>query len=153
MKNFKKNASVLVQSLIVLGVTSLMSSCYGNFTLTKKVYQFNGSLGAEPVKTIIMWIASPVYGFTLGADFLVLNSIEYWTGKKIISQNSSEAREMLTQMNGVDYKVIRSEKEIDIEVLNGAEKGQHKVVFLDENSQTWKDSSGQVFAFATPYVQ
>ena len=65
----------------------LMTGCYGPFKLTKKVYNWNGSLddkwGREalfPVMAIL-----PVYSFSIFADTVFFNLIEFWGGDNPIA--------------------------------------------------------------------
>ncbi len=53
MKNqrFRKNIFSLLLAAWILGLTG----CYGSFTLTKKLYTWNGNLGEPAVNTLVMW--------------------------------------------------------------------------------------------------
>lgn len=75
--------------LVFLGATSLQG-CYGSFGLTKKVYQWNGSIGNKWLKSLFVFLLGGlVYGFTAFADIVVLNLIEFWTGSNPVAANQT----------------------------------------------------------------
>ena len=79
-------------SLVIFMFTMLVQ-CYGNFPLTKAIYQFNGTIGAKMgagglaarfINTILMWIPGIIaYWIGMIADLIIFNLIEFWTGKPI----------------------------------------------------------------------
>jgi hypothetical protein len=73
---------------LVLAVTS--AGCFGKFALTRKIYDFNDNVsGNKFVRSVAMWamVIIPVYEVGAVADFLVLNTIEFWTGSNPIAAN------------------------------------------------------------------
>jgi hypothetical protein len=77
--------------LVFLGGTSLQG-CYGSFGLTKKVYNWNGSIGNKWLKSLLFFVMAtmvPVYGITLFVDAIALNLIEFWTGSNPVSANQT----------------------------------------------------------------
>lgn len=75
--------------LVVASVN--LAGCYGSFALTKKVYQWNGSLGNKFLKTAVMWGLNivPVYGLATLGDAVIFNLIEFWTGSNPVAANQS----------------------------------------------------------------
>lgn len=60
----------------------LFTSCIGSFQLTNKLLSWNKTIGNKFVNELVFiafWIL-PVYEVSGLADFLVLNSIEFWSG-------------------------------------------------------------------------
>ena len=60
----------------------MMTSCIGSFSLTKKLLSWNETIGNKFINELVFvafWIL-PVYEVSGLADFLVLNSIEFWSG-------------------------------------------------------------------------
>lgn len=59
-----------------------MTGCYGKFSLTRKLYEWNGTFENKFLITILMWalMVIPVYALASFADLFVLNLIEFWTG-------------------------------------------------------------------------
>lgn len=83
-------AAKAVALITLLGFTVLASGCYGGFNLTRSFYKWNGNIQASKdkqantvVKSLVMvvLVIVPVYGLATLADALVVNSIEFWTGR------------------------------------------------------------------------
>lgn len=76
----------VVLALLCAGLLS-QAACYGPFRLTTAVYKFNGSLGNDIVEEIVFlaMIIVPVYALAGVGDALIFNTIEYWTGKALLS--------------------------------------------------------------------
>ncbi len=78
-----------------LGLSLLLAAgCYGPFQLTRKLYQWNGQAGdkwpQEFMFLVLTWV--PVYGLTALGDAVIFNSIEFWTGKNPVVENSRTAQ-------------------------------------------------------------
>lgn len=80
--------------VLIVAMMPLLLNCYGRFPLTRAVYRMNGNVGelalGEPVpkgtlKSVVFWVLViiPVYPVAMLADAVVLNLIEFWTGKAI----------------------------------------------------------------------
>jgi hypothetical protein len=71
-------------SVLLLCATMLFSSCIGSFRLTNKLKDWNGSIGNKWVNELVFLAMHivPVYEVSIFVDAVVLNSIEFWTGKK-----------------------------------------------------------------------
>jgi len=67
---------------IIALICPLFTNCYGQFPLTKAVYEFNGAVDAGILQQVVFWVfvIVPVYGVAILADALVLNLIEFWSG-------------------------------------------------------------------------
>ncbi len=76
--------------------------CYGPFELTKKLHSWNGSLGnkwvVEGVFLVCSWL--PVYSIAVLVDAVVLNSVEFWTGKSMLKSS------LPTELRQGDDKVV-----------------------------------------------
>ena len=71
---------------VLLGALTF-SSCIGSFGLTNSVLDWNKrATDNKFVNEIIFVLISPAYAVCSFADLLVLNSIEFWTGNKVIGQ-------------------------------------------------------------------
>lgn len=78
----KKRILTLGLAGLLLGGSMTLQGCYGSFTLTKKLYNWNGTLGNKWVKSIVFFVfnvvpAYPLCGFI---DAVALNLVEFWTG-------------------------------------------------------------------------
>jgi len=78
----------LMRSFIVflLALSLLTSGCYGSFALTKKLYDFNGTIADPIARSIITVGAMFAFIFTGLGDWAIFNTIEFWTGKNPISE-------------------------------------------------------------------
>lgn len=78
-----KKSNLYAIVLCGLAFTIPMTSCIGNFALTKRVLAWNNQVGNKFLNELVFvafWIL-PVYEVSSLADLLVLNSIEFWSGK------------------------------------------------------------------------
>ena len=97
-------------SVLLLAATIMFSSCLGSFQLTNKVYKFNNSLGSKWVNELVFAACCilPVYEFTFFIDAIVLNSIEFWTGQKLLAENVGE-KKVVTNKNGENVEITTME--------------------------------------------
>ena len=78
----KKRYITVATVCLLLGSMSL-TSCIGSFRLTQSVLKWNNQVGSKFLNELVFfafWVL-PVYEVTSLADVLVLNSIEFWTGR------------------------------------------------------------------------
>ena len=128
-KVHSRTRSLAVLVALFAAGTSL-SGCYGSFGLTKKLYQFNGSLGNKWVKSAFVLIVGHVaYGFCGVADAVVFNLIEFWTGSNpIASAPGSDFDQRSAEGTRVQGHVLDDGR---LEVTFTPVKGDSKVVVLD----------------------
>lgn len=78
----------LIAGLVLALSSALVStSCIGSFGLFNKVRVWNEDVGSKFVNELVfigLWIV-PVYEVCLAADFLVINSIEFWSGSNPVA--------------------------------------------------------------------
>ena len=72
---FKVISIILITCFLSLNFTG----CYGNFALTKKLYNWNGQVGDKWVNSAVMWVLMivPVYEVAGFIDFAILNLIQF----------------------------------------------------------------------------
>ena len=110
----------------------MFSSCIGSFQLTSKLKNFNDGIGSKWVNELVFvaFCIVPVYELSALADVLVLNSIEFWSGKKALADAG-------------ETKIIKNSKGQDIEVktlengyaLNDGTNTMN--IVFDEKEQIW----------------
>lgn len=122
----------------VLAIGSTLSSCYGSFGLTKKVYQFNGTFGNKWLKSILMLLGSPVYGFGIAADVLVFNLLEFWTGSSPVASGNPTFDQRTAEGTRVQGQKLSDGR---LELTLTAPTGESKVVVLDRQIDGIKASS------------
>jgi hypothetical protein len=91
-----KRASRLLAVLCVAVFSLHVSGCFGQFALTRAIWQFNKNV--SPNK-FIQWAVFlvlaivPVYAIGTFVDALVINSIEFWTGSNPVSASAESPDE------------------------------------------------------------
>lgn len=110
--------SLMSASVLVTGLGS--SGCFGGFALTKKLYAFNSGISGKWVRWLVflLFYCFGVYFVTAVIDGLVLNSVEFWTGKQPLS--STQVHE------GKDAKALVSAPDQDTVVIE-MHRGKAKV--------------------------
>jgi Domain of unknown function (DUF3332) len=75
----------LIAAALVLSLTS--SSCLGPDNLYRSVHNWNAGLSEQDWVNEVVFLGMiiiPVYQFAWLGDVLILNTIDYWTGKDTI---------------------------------------------------------------------
>lgn len=77
---------------LVLAASFALTACYGSYSLSNKLYKWNGSLGNKWLNSCVhflLWVI-PVYEICIGLiDGLVLNTVEFWTGSNPLAQGDT----------------------------------------------------------------
>lgn len=129
-------------TLMMSGVL-LFSSCIGSFRLTRNVYEWNQSVGDKFVNELVFLVFSivPVYEVAVFIDAVVLNSIEFWSGKNPMASN--EVRSIETE-NG-RFLVKRTNDGYE---LTNVEQQTTAALHFDEADQTWSiEANGERIPF------
>ncbi len=81
---FGKGAAALLA--VVLGVFA--TGCFGKFQLTRKIYDINQSVEQPYLRSAVTWVfvIVPVYGIAGLLDFVIFNTIEFWSGENPIAR-------------------------------------------------------------------
>lgn len=134
-------------AFIVSAITAslTLSSCIGSFSLTSRLLDWNKSIDNKFVNEVVFfafWIL-PVYEVSGLADALVLNSIEFWTGKSPLASTSK-----IIEGNDGKYLVESDSNGYTITSLN--DKSVVRLDF-DQNEQTWSlvGTSGEEYKLMT----
>ena len=86
------------KGLFLLAALSL-SGCAGQMVATNATMKFNMDVvDNRYARGGLTFLMSPVYALSTGADYIILNPIEFWTGTNIISKKPS-----IYDMEGADY--------------------------------------------------
>jgi len=135
MKNIFKQV-VLV--LLIASIAVMSVGCYGSFNLTKKVYNWNGTMGDKWTKELVFLVLNivPVYGVAGWIDVVILNSIEFWTGNNPVASNISSD-------DGTTVAFNAEKKEMTISFA-----GKLLTVVNENGRATVKDVNGTVIAYA-----
>ena len=128
-RTMKKNLKFVA---VVMSASILLSSCMGSFSLTNKMYDVNKSVGSKWVNELVFAACCilPVYEITLFVDAVVLNSIEFWTGKKALANNGE--KKVVKNAEGKAVEITAMENGYNL--TDGATS--MNLVF-DEETQVW----------------
>lgn len=126
--NFKMAATIMICGAF------LCSSCVGSFGLHTRLANWNQNIGNKFVNELVFLACNiiPVYGVCYLADWLVINSIEFWSGsnpmasigevKKVKGENGNYLVETLE--NG--YSITKEGEDVAAMEL-----------LYDKDSNTW----------------
>lgn len=80
MKFLSKKSALKLAGILLFA--PVLSGCVGSNFTTKKLMEFNVKVvDNRYARGGVNFLLAPVYGFTTLADYFVVNSIEFWTGK------------------------------------------------------------------------
>ena len=99
----RKYLTAAVALAVVSSLT--LSSCIGSFQLSNKILAWNQQISSKFVNELVFicfWIV-PVYEISALADLIVINSIEFWSGK-----NPVEAQTTVIDGSDARYQVERN---------------------------------------------
>ena len=123
---------IVIPVAILALLCSSLSSCMGQFALSKNLYAWNEQISNKFVNELVFvafWIL-PVYEVCGLADVLVLNSIEFWSG-----DNPMTASIKTIDTDHGRYLVECDGKGYDIKLETTGES--YRLEFASE-TQTWK---------------
>jgi len=124
---------------VMISTMALMSvGCYGSFNLTKKVYNWNGSLGNKWVVEVVFLACYvvPVYGIAGFIDTVILNSIEFWTGSNPVASKVSSD-------DGTTVSFNQEKNEMTISYA-----GKSFTISREDGKSAVKDAEGKILAYA-----
>ncbi|MEM8484978.1 MAG: DUF3332 family protein [Bacteroidota bacterium] len=153
MKQKLKKALVLV--LMFGFITISTANCFGKFALTRKIYQFNDSIGGKNLvgrflKTIVMYVfyILPVYGIGMFIDAVILNLIEFWTGNNLLGFNEYDENGMYVKTMSKGSQTLKLVyldygKKMEMHIKNGNKDS--KYIFLQNKpNQIFQENNGKL---------
>lgn len=134
----RKHLKSLSLVMIIVFSTTIFSGCYGNLTLSKKVYNWNGTIGTRVVNSVVMCVLSAVqvYSALVFIDLVLLNSIEFLTGKNPLAMADGEIETRIVENNGKLYQIVTTKNRIEISEAHSSTPNKTAVVY-DQNSGAW----------------
>lgn len=135
----KRCLKIVAVSLALVFSVTTVSSCYGKFLLTRKLYTWNGTVGNKFVNSLVMWvlIIIPVYGIVNFVDLVILNTVEFWTGNNPMAMKAGEKEVQVAEVNGVKLQMTATQNRMDIEVLTGPDAGKKASLVYEPSSKAW----------------
>ncbi len=130
---------VSVAALMLGAGALLMSSCIGKFGLFNKLLSWNEKATNEKWINWLIFLGLniiPVYEFSLFLDYILFNSIEFWTGSSPVA-----GIDMNVKGEKGEYHVKSTENGYHIELLGS---GAAADLVFDAAKQTWSmEADGQ----------
>ncbi|MBP6574343.1 MAG: DUF3332 family protein [Flavobacteriales bacterium] len=131
-----------------MGITaSLQTGCYGEFALTHKVYDWNGTVSPNKfVKSLVFFglCIIPVYGVVVFIDAVILNLIEFWTGTNPVSMNEGDYEMQLVTVKGDRFKMEATKDTFTTTQLTGKKAGEVRIMKFDRATLTWKYTDSKI---------
>ena len=127
----KKKSFTSVACLLLSG--SMLVSCVGSFRLFNKLATWNKqATGNKFLNELIFILISPAYAVCGVADVLVLNTIEFWSGKNPVRADIGKTRQV-EGSDGLMYAVKTLEDGYEITSPDG------KISYFryDKKTDTW----------------
>lgn len=131
-----KKLRTIIGIVLIIGMGLTITSCYGKFALTKKVYEFNNSMGDKFVKEAVFlaFVIIPVYEVAAFVDAIVLNLVEFWTGNNPLSLKEGMN---IVNINGQNLSILLEKDNAIIYDKNMKEMAR---LNYNENDHTWYSS-------------
>lgn len=144
---------------VLLSGSIMFSSCIGSFALTSKLHSWNNNVGNKFVNELVFlaFCIVPVYEVSLAADWLVLNSIEFWGGGNPVADNTQHIKgengNFLVQTHKNGYTITNEDTNTKVELVfdktdrswsaiaNG--KNVKLMTFIDDNHVNMYNASGE----------
>ena len=128
------------QMLLTLGLLGL-GGCWGSFSLTGKVYDWNGSFGSKWASwaVFLVFIILPVYGTLLFLDAIVFNTIDFFSGKNPIKRSADLGRGHRLVMSGDEertrLRVEHYDQDTLVRVFHVERLGEDEIRISDDAGQ------------------
>ncbi|MEW6060505.1 MAG: DUF3332 family protein [Bacteroidota bacterium] len=143
---------ILIASMAILSV-----GCYGSFNLTKKVYKWNGTMEGKWVQELVFLVLNivPVYGVAAWLDVVILNSIEFWTGKNPMMSTitSDDGTTVAFNSENKTMRISYADKSFTVAKENGKavvkDAAGNVLATMESNTDggmTLKDANGKVLS-------
>lgn len=121
--------------------TPVLTGCYGSFSLTKKLYNFNGSLGNKWVQSGFVFFLGFVYGLTGTVDACILNLIEFWTGSNPIAAKDGHFEQVAADGTRVEGRVL-ADGRLDVTITSVDGKVINTIMERSADGVTMTDANG-----------
>ena len=134
----------IIACIVLATFLSVSTGCYGSFSLTKKLYKWNGTVGDKYVNAgvFFVFLVIPVYEVCTIIDAVVLNTIQFWTGNNPMALNSDTEIQKVFERNGKAYKVTMGKGMITILEIKGPDVGKKITLTYKKNEMAWYLSNG-----------
>jgi hypothetical protein len=128
-----KKMNLKVVACLLVG-TLMCSSCIGSFSLFNSYAKWQRTMTDNKfVNAIVGFVLMPICGsISILVDSLVLNSIEFWSGKNPMSADIGKTRQVLGS-DGLLYAVTTLKNGYEIKSANG----EVSHFYYNQKTDTW----------------
>ena len=156
MRKYKSILALVIATTLL----SQLQGCYGNFAMTRKLYQFNGTIKDKYLRSLatFVMVACQVYTVVGVLDFAVFNTVQFWTGTNPVALKPGEKETQMVEWKGKTYQLIATQNCLEIKPMNGNLQGPSVYLKYAVEKKTWSaetttskqklieilDTSGQV---------
>jgi len=141
-------------ALVLACLTFSNTACIGRMAISGKVMEFNLSVSQDKWAREIVFLALyivPVYEFAGMADLIVVNSIEFWTGKNPVSgeprlAHFGDQNHGVTADGSEEISTLRKDGSIDIEVRTADGGAYFLNVVREDGAVVGRDAQGRRIA-------
>ncbi|MFA6404214.1 MAG: DUF3332 domain-containing protein [Salinivirgaceae bacterium] len=139
-----KKAKKIILGLLAVTVLMSTTGCYGSFSVTNKLYKWNGSVGDKWINSVLFFgmAVFQVYTFCLFVDGVVLNTIEFWTGSNPISMNEGESDSQMVLTENGKYVITATKNQFHIEQTEGLNAGKSIDLLYNTTETAWYATDG-----------
>ena len=140
-----KKLKLIALALVLVFSANFLVSCYGNFALTRKVYEWNGSLGDKFINNLVFWglCIIPVYEAAGFIDSCILNLIEFWTGTNPLAMNNGDKEIKVVKSGTKEYQITATKNRFEIKELKGVDAGKVINLVFHPNETAWYMENAQ----------
>ncbi|NLS14121.1 DUF3332 domain-containing protein [Vibrio sp. SM6] len=119
----------------VVAVVGSLSGCVGSNAVTGYLMEMNlKAVDNRYARGGLNMLLAPVYGITVAADYIVFNSLEFWTGKNPLSGSSHIFDTKMKTFIDVNHKLDKSLTTAPIKPLANRVIEQGQIEQLDQNT-------------------
>lgn len=139
-------------SLVLAGALST-TGCYGNFNLTQRLWHWNGHVTENKWANegvFLVCAILPVYWVCTIVDAIVLNSVEFWSGKNWVDAPSGDHKVTGKLDDTHDYTLTRlSASVVQVELFeNGTLQKTFTIDQSNGQNSVLRDSDGTTLGVA-----
>lgn len=120
---------MLLLALALGTFTAQATGCYGSYSLTMKLYKWNGTIGNKIARGLVhfaFWVipAYPLFGLV---DWLILNNVEFLTGRPVLA--AADGQTTVVKANEREVHITKGDKTL---VLKSEKEGQFTLWVADK---------------------
>ena len=146
-----KRITSLLMAVLISATLVTQTGCFGSFSLTHKVYDFNADVGDKFVNTVVFWAFCiiPVYEVSGILDVFLLNLIEFWSGSNPVSMNEGETEIQIVRSGDKVYEITATKNKFHIEQTSGPQEGEWAdLVYSPEDQACYISTESEILKLA-----